>query len=430
MIFVSDQAFSSKWCWIGVIRNGRRPPKYLNENTWMITESAATAKIPPIRSSRKIVCVKIAKAAKAPPSAIEAGVPHEQLGGPRVVPEEADQPADQCGGDDCEVELRVEALPGRPRADPSDHVHRREGEQRDDHRAGREPVHPVRQVDAVRGARDHQEEQSVPRVPELEGADPRDVDLRREVLVLRGDPDADRDRTQEQELPAAVQPERALVCQLDVVVEEPDRAAGECHEEHGQGGNRVLARREESEAARHQDEEAAEGRRPLLNDVPLGTFLADLLSELVASQERDEAWAEQSRKNERDHARNQDGDHARTAASASATTSSPRAREALTRTQSPGSTTSSTAAAAAAASAYQRVTGPPTEPSRYSRASSPTATSVWMPSRAASTPTSRWKAGAPGPSSAISPRIATRRRGPARSTRYASAARIETGFAL
>src|SRR5438046_10723289 len=37
----------------------------------MITDSAATAKIPPTSSSRKIVFVKIANEASAPPSAIE-----------------------------------------------------------------------------------------------------------------------------------------------------------------------------------------------------------------------------------------------------------------------------------------------------------------------------------------------------------------------
>ena len=70
MILVSDHAFNSKWCWIGAIKNTRRL-KYLKLKTWMITESAATAKIPPIRSSRKIVFVKIANDASAPPSAIE-----------------------------------------------------------------------------------------------------------------------------------------------------------------------------------------------------------------------------------------------------------------------------------------------------------------------------------------------------------------------
>src|SRR5215475_14851104 len=70
MIFVSDQAFISKWWWIGAIRKTRRL-KYLKLKTWMITESASIAKIPPISSSRKIVFVMIAKAASAPPIAIE-----------------------------------------------------------------------------------------------------------------------------------------------------------------------------------------------------------------------------------------------------------------------------------------------------------------------------------------------------------------------
>ena len=70
MIFVSDHAFISKWWWIGAIRKTRRP-KYLNVNTWMITESASITKMPPIRSSSNSTFMKIANAAIAPPSAIE-----------------------------------------------------------------------------------------------------------------------------------------------------------------------------------------------------------------------------------------------------------------------------------------------------------------------------------------------------------------------
>ena len=45
MIFVSDQAFISKWWWIGAIRKIRRP-QYLNEMTCRITESASITKMP------------------------------------------------------------------------------------------------------------------------------------------------------------------------------------------------------------------------------------------------------------------------------------------------------------------------------------------------------------------------------------------------
>ena len=41
MIFVSDQAFISKWWWIGAIRKTRRP-QYLKLTVWMITERAST----------------------------------------------------------------------------------------------------------------------------------------------------------------------------------------------------------------------------------------------------------------------------------------------------------------------------------------------------------------------------------------------------
>ncbi len=66
VIFVSDHAFISKWWWIGAIRNTRRP-KYLNEKTWIITESASITKMPPMKSSSTSVFVMIANAASAPP---------------------------------------------------------------------------------------------------------------------------------------------------------------------------------------------------------------------------------------------------------------------------------------------------------------------------------------------------------------------------
>ena len=80
MIFVSDHAFISKWWWIGAIRKTRRP-KYLNANTWIITDSASITKIPPISSSRTSVLVMIAKPASAPPSAIEPVSPMKTSAG-------------------------------------------------------------------------------------------------------------------------------------------------------------------------------------------------------------------------------------------------------------------------------------------------------------------------------------------------------------
>ena len=55
----------------------------------------------------------------------------------------------------------------------------------------------------------------------------RDVDVGAEVEVPRDDRDDDRDAREQDELPAAGQTERPLVRELDEVVEEADRAAGE-----------------------------------------------------------------------------------------------------------------------------------------------------------------------------------------------------------
>ena len=156
---------------------------------------------------------------------------------------------------------------------------------------GREAVDPVGQVDAVRRAGDHEEEQPVPRVGELEVADAGDVDARRQVLVLRGDPDAHGDRAEQDQLPAAVQAQRAAVRQLDEVVEEADRAAGERHEQDGQRRHGVAAEGEEPDRGREQDQQSAHRRRALLGDVVLGAFLADVLAELLAAQEADELRA-------------------------------------------------------------------------------------------------------------------------------------------
>ena len=132
MIFVSDQAFISKWWWIGAIRKRRRP-QYLNEKTWRITESASTTKIPPIRSSSTSVFVIIANAAERAADRHRARVAHEHLGGEGVVPEEADRPPDQRRAEDREVERRrVAQVDLARRADERDDGHRRERDQRDD----------------------------------------------------------------------------------------------------------------------------------------------------------------------------------------------------------------------------------------------------------------------------------------------------------
>src|SRR4051812_19971141 len=70
MIFVSDQACSSKWWWIGAIRNTRLRNAW-NENTWISTDRASITKIPPRMISRTSVFVITAIPAIAPPSPSE-----------------------------------------------------------------------------------------------------------------------------------------------------------------------------------------------------------------------------------------------------------------------------------------------------------------------------------------------------------------------
>src|SRR5512133_255006 len=177
--------------------------------------------------------------------------------------------------------------------------------------------------------------------------------------------------------------------QLDEVVEKPDRAAGERHEQHGQGRHGVAAERQEADRGREQNQQPAHCRRSLFGDVMLRAFLTDVLAELLSPQEGDELRAGQDRDQQGDHPCQQDSAQALTAASASATRSRPTAREALTSTTSPGTTSSAALRAAVSASGAQRVTATPSPaPSRYARASSPTASRTSTSCRASSRPIS------------------------------------------
>ena len=66
MIFVSDHACSSKWWWIGAIRNTRLRNVW-NEKTWISTDSASITKMPPRMISSTSVLVITASPAIAPP---------------------------------------------------------------------------------------------------------------------------------------------------------------------------------------------------------------------------------------------------------------------------------------------------------------------------------------------------------------------------
>ena len=77
-------------------------------------------------------------------------------------------------------------------------------EERDRDRAGGEPVEPVGEIHAVRGTRDHHEQEDVPPPGELEvDVDQGEEDARREVQVVDDDSDEGRDDREKKELPAA-----------------------------------------------------------------------------------------------------------------------------------------------------------------------------------------------------------------------------------
>src|SRR6185437_10838878 len=205
---------------------------------------------------------------------------------------------------------------------------------------------------------------------------------------------------------------------LQVVVEKADPGARKRRPGHGQAGPGVLGEDHECEQRAAEHAQAAHGGCALLGGMPRGPVLADVLAELVPAQERDQRRPGDDPEQHRDDARGEDELHVR----ASTTASRPADLLPLTSTASPGSSTPGTPAAAAAASANH---SPP-----YARLSGPTATTTSTPSCAASRPISSCSSGPAGPSSAISPITATVRRPPAADTRWLSAARIETGFAL
>ena len=185
MIFVSDQAFISKWWWIGAIRNTRRP-QYLNETTWRSPRRASMTKIPPIRSSSSSVFVITAKRADRAAERHRAGVAHDHLGREGVVPEEADRAARSAprrGSRGRARTRRAARSPGAERIHVTTVIAANviSAMIAD---ADREPVDAVREVRAVRRSGDDDEEQDVQAERERDApVEDRRVDVRREPDV-------------------------------------------------------------------------------------------------------------------------------------------------------------------------------------------------------------------------------------------------------
>src|SRR5687768_1435301 len=125
--------------------------------------------------------------------------------------------------------------------------------------------------------------------------------------------------------------------ELQVVVGEADRGAAERDEEHGEPFPCVLRECEKRDHGRADDQEPAHRRGSLLDDVRGRPFGADLLSEVARTEQLDELRPDDDGGDHRHQARDQDWDHARAKfVISSAMPSRPTARDALTRTASPG----------------------------------------------------------------------------------------------
>ena len=231
-----------------------------------------------------------------------------------------------------------------PADDPGDDAHGRVREERDRDRAGREPVEAVGQVHAVRGAGDHHEEEHVPAPRERR---------RRRRRAARRRPSRSRAR-------GTTTPTKTVIRASSRSFQRPRRPSERRCVSFIQSSAKPIAAQARvtkktvsassvrSEKIRNgsdiddHDQQAAHRRRPLLDHVPCGPLLADLLPELVAAQELDELRAGDDRDDHREDAREEDLNHAplpRRRAPSRARRRRPRGpstREPLTSTQSPG----------------------------------------------------------------------------------------------
>ena len=177
-----------------------------------------------------------------------------------------------------------------------------------------------------------------------------------------------------------------------------------------------------------ENQQPTHGRRPLLDDVARRAFLADLLPDPGATQPLDKGWADHDGEHHRDEAGDQDSDHALARFSIEAgMPSSPTAREALTRIASPGWRRLGDVVECAASGIQRREAVLAPEVGTGTLADRDHELDAELVEQGANLLV---VAGAASPSSAISPRIATRRRSPARAASSTRAATIDVGLAL
>ena len=106
MIFVSDQACSSKWWWIGAIRNTRLRNVW-NENTWISTDSDLDHEDPAEQDQQHLGVGHHRQPRDRAAEPERAGVAHEDARREAVEPQKADARADQAGGEQRQVVLAV-----------------------------------------------------------------------------------------------------------------------------------------------------------------------------------------------------------------------------------------------------------------------------------------------------------------------------------
>ncbi len=173
MIFVSDHAFSSKWWWIGAIRNTRLRVVW-KEITWITTDSASITKIPPSRISSTSVLVITASPAIAPPSPSEPVSPMKIVAGKALNQRKP-----------MHAPTRQPASIARSKS-PREEGDADVGEQHDRRAARGQPVEPVGQVDGARRARDDEVDQHRIEGPEVDVVvDEAQQQRRRQVRLLR-----------------------------------------------------------------------------------------------------------------------------------------------------------------------------------------------------------------------------------------------------
>ena len=214
------------------------------------------------------------------------------------------------------------------------HHHGGVGQHRDRHGARGQPVQAVGQVDGVGATCDDQEQQHVVGRAQVQpDVEQRQVDVGGQVLVVRHIAERRGHTQQRQHLPAPRQAQRAAVGQLEPVVDEADRGAGDGHAGNRQPRRRALCQHGKRDQRAGKQDQTAHRGCALLGHVAGGTLLADLLAERVAAYEGDERGSRRDREQHRDHAREQHQLHGAIASTAS---SSPTDRLALTSTASPG----------------------------------------------------------------------------------------------